>query len=144
MKKHINLNVDCFADASDEEKEIFVMILCTLAGIDGKISPDETSLIESLAAAIKIEIKLRFFSTPQSLCIKYANKISQRRLKLELIKYMLILAYTDKDFSDQEGNFICKISETLNIEPEKVGQISSWIIDRVIWLEQEPVIFEEN
>ena len=53
------------------------------------------------------------------------------------------IAYTDNNFSDSEGHFICSIGDALQIEAQKIGEISSWIIDHIIWLEQEALIFEE-
>ena len=39
---------------------------------------------------------------------------------------------------------IGKIGLAMGIELEKIEQISNWIIDHVIWLEQAKIIFEEN
>ena len=134
----------CLYDASMEEKEIFLTILCTMANMDSKAIDEEKIFIEDLASELNIEITPRFYSLPPSLCAKYAQKIKSRRLALELIKYMFILSYADKNFSDSEGTLVRSVSEALNIEADKVGSISSWVIDHIIWLEQEAVIFEEN
>lgn len=137
MKKQNNI---CNATAS--EKEIFLMTLCALANIDSKLHKAEIEYIEQIATDIKAELKPVYFTVTASLCLENINIIQHRHVALELIKYMLTLAYTDSSFSDSEGQFICDIADALNIEPEKVGQISSWVIDRIIWLEQEALIFE--
>ena len=129
-------NRSYFLNAGEEEKSIFLSTLCTLANADGKIKDSEVRFIESLAAEMQTEVLPQFFKYSAELCI--------RRLALELIKDMLSLAYTDDEFSDSEGQFICSIGDALNIEPQKIGQISSWVIDRIIWLEQEALIFEET
>lgn len=126
------------------KKSIFLSTLCTLANADGKIKDSEVRFIESLAAEMQTEVLPQFFKYSAELCIRNAAKIRSRRLALELIKDMLSLAYTDDEFSDSEGQFICSIGDALNIEPQKIGQISSWVIDRIIWLEQEALIFEET
>lgn len=132
-----------FTHATAEEKEVFLTVLCTLANLDGEITPEEIKYIEAIAQKMEIELKPRFFNVPPEQCLRYAGVINTRRLALELIKYMLALAYTDKNFADSEGVFIGKMSAALHVEPEKVSEISSWVIDRIIWLEQAVVIFED-
>lgn len=127
-------NRSYFLNAGEEEKSIFLSTLCTLANADGKIKDSEVRFIESLAAEMQTEVLPQFFKYSAELCIRNAAKIRSRRLALELIKDMLSLAYTDDEFSDSEGQFICSIGDALNIEPQKIGQISSWVIDRIIWL----------
>lgn len=130
--------------AGKDERTAFITILCMLSAVDGKIRPEEIEYIEDLAADMQIEILPTFFEYPQELCVCKAARIKNRRLALELLKNMFALAYTDNTFSDEEGQFICTISEALKIEPQKVSEISSWIIDRIIWLEQAALIFEET
>ncbi len=131
-----------FNSATPEEKEVFLSTLCTLAQIDSKIKPEEMSFIETIANEMKVPLKSHFFRYSQEVCIKKAEQINNRRLGLELIKDLLAIAYTDDNFSDSEGHFICKIGDALKIEAQKIGEISSWLIDHIIWLEQEQLIFE--
>ncbi len=144
MSDYLTQNKDYIFRASDDEKVAFITILCTLANTDGKIKPEEVHFIEELAENMEVEILPQFFKYTEELCIENAVKIKTRRLALELIKNMFALAYTDNDFSDSEGHFICAVGEALGVEPQKIGEISSWIIDRIIWLEQGALIFEEN
>lgn len=143
MKGPYKLSHDYLKEAEIEEKNIFITVLCSLASADGKIKPEEMQYIDDLAQSAGIEIKPVFFSCPTEKSIQLAAQIQNRHLALVLLKHMFILAYTDNEFSDSEGNFICKISQALTIEPEKVQEISSWVIDRIIWLEQAEQIFEE-
>ena len=46
--------------------------------------------------------------------------------------------------SDEETLFIGKVGIALGIEMEKIEQISNWVIDHIIWLEQAKIIFEEK
>ncbi len=137
-------NNEYLQQARQEEKEVFLSTLCTLAQIDGKIKPEEMRFIETLSQEMRQELEPQFFTYTPELCINKVSNITERRLSLELIKDMLIIAYTDNDFSDSEGHFICSIGDSLGIEPQKIGEISSWIIDHIIWLEQEALIFEET
>lgn len=143
MSEHKTIN-NHLQIASPEEKEIFLSTLCTLAQIDGKIKPEEMDFIESLGKTMHLELKPQFFTYSPKNCLSKIGCIKDRRLSLELIKDMLTIAYTDNDFSDSEGHFICDVGDALKIEPQKIGEISSWIIDHIIWLEQEALIFEET
>lgn len=60
---------------------------------------------------MQTEVLPQFFKYSAELCIRNAAKIRSRRLALELIKDMLSLAYTDDEFSDSEGQFICSIGD---------------------------------
>ncbi len=144
MNSYMSIGQNYIKKATKEEKDIFLSILCTLSAIDGHSSDSEIEFIEDIAKDIGVELKPTYFSIDENFCINKASFISNRRLALEIVKYMLALSYTDNSFSDKEGNFICKITEALNIEPQKVSEISSWIIDRIVWLEQAYLIFEEN
>ncbi len=143
MKELQDHSHDYLKEAADEEKNIFFTILCALASADGKIKPEEMQYIDDLAQQSNTEIKPFFFNCPTETCLKKVAQIQDRHLALVLLKHIFILAYTDNNFSDSEGNFICQISQAMNIEPEKVQEISSWVIDRIIWLEQAEQIFEE-
>lgn len=143
MKELNSLQNNYLKEADDEEKNFYITALCKLASSDGKIKPEELQYIEELANNAGIEIRPCFFNCPDKTCFEEARQFTNRKLALALLKHMFILAYTDNIFSDSEGLFICQISNALNIEPEKVQEISSWVIDRIIWLEQAEKIFEE-
>ena len=144
MNSYMSVGQNYIKNISKEEKDIFLSILCTLSSIDGKSSESEIEFIEGIANDIKYKLKPSHFCLDENFCAHKASYITDRRLSLEITKYMLALAYTDSSFSDKEGHFICKITEALRLEPQKVSEISSWIIDRIVWLEQAYLIFEEN
>jgi hypothetical protein len=54
-----------------------------------------------------------------------------------------MLGHADNDLSDEETLFIGHAGLTMGVELEKIEQISNWVIDRIIWLEQGKIIFEE-
>ena len=144
MSASFALKSRCLQDATAKEKSFFLATLCTMARIDGNLKKSEQRYIEERAAITKTELAPKIYGCSATDCCRLAAKIKNRRLALELIKYLFILAYTDNEFTDTEGRFICDIGEALHLEPQKISQISSWIIDRIIWLEQEALIFEET
>ena len=69
--------------------------------------------------------------------------IDNRKAALELIKEMCILAHADNELSESETLLIGRVGQAMGIELEKIQQISQWVIDRIIWMEEAKIIFEE-
>ena len=145
MSEFQNILPSYLDKATPEEKKIFFQVLVCLSGIDGKTDDEEIEYITTAARAQNI-------TDFQEICdfkdnkevIENAKIIKNRSLALELIREMCMLAHVDNILSDEETLFIGKIGLALGIEIEKVEQISNWIIDRIIWLEQAKIIFEED
>ncbi|MDO4162443.1 MAG: hypothetical protein Q4D80_05530, partial [Pseudomonadota bacterium] len=76
--------------------------------------------------------------------LEHVSKIKNRHLALELIREMCMLSHIDNVLSDNETLIIGKIGLAMNIELQRIEQISNWIIDHIIWLEQAKIIFEEK
>ena len=56
---------------------------------------------------------------------------------------MCILAHADNELSESETLLIGRVGQAMGIELEKIQQISQWVIDRIIWMEEAKIIFEE-
>ena len=69
--------------------------------------------------------------------------IKDRPKALELVKEMCMLANSDSDLSENEIRLIGKVGTAMGVELEKIQEISQWVIDRIIWLEQGKIIFEK-
>jgi len=136
-------NFECL---SDEQKLIFLRTLIFLAKADDSFDDNELDFIETIADEYGLD-KSRIHEyvskdTEESL-LADLKKISPRRVALELIKEMCFLAHSDDVLSDRETLFIGKSGQAMGIELEKIEQISNWVIDRIIWLEQAKLIFED-
>ena len=117
-----------------------------LAGADGHLDEDELAFIRSMARIYGISDKrvdeiLKIDSDEE--VVNAVKVIDNRRAALELIKEMCVLAHADDELSDQEALLIGRVGQAMGVELEKIEQISNWIIDRIIWLEQAKIIFEE-
>lgn len=131
---------------SEEEKIIFLQALTYLARCDGDFENDEKSFIKDLAIIFgiskdKADIVLQKLSD-EELLQKVAH-IKNRQAALQLIKECCLLANSDGDLSEGEVVFIGKMGQAMGIELEKVEQISQWVVDRIIWLEEGKIIFEQ-
>ena len=99
-------------------------------------------ILPSYLDEAKPEEKQAFFEA--LLALADVAKIKNRHLALELIREMCMLSHVDNVLSDNETLIIGKIGLAMNVELEKIEQISNWIIDHIIWLEQAKIIFEEK
>ena len=129
---------------SQEHKVIFLNTLFFLANIDGSRDEEEIKRITDLAKTYKIEQSEQIFKeTTQEQILIDLKKLNNRRVCLELIKEMCLLGHSDSDLTDEETLFIGHAGIAMGIELEKIEQISNWIIDKIIWLEQGKIIFED-
>ena len=132
-------------DASPEEKEVFFQVLIHLSATDGYTDDLEVDFIKEAAETQGIKnIDELFAVIDEKEILEKVKIIKNRHLALELIKEMCMLSHVDNLLSDEETLFIGKVGIALGVEMEKIEQISNWIIDRIIWLEQAKYIFEEK
>lgn len=131
--------------ASIEEKIIFFKALLHLADVDGFTDENELAFIRDAAQTQGVSdlTSLKDYADEQKI-LQDVKLIKNRHLALELIREMCTLSHVDNVLSDEETLFIGKVGIALGIEVEKIEQISNWVIDRIIWLEQAKLIFEES
>ncbi len=131
--------------ASPEEKAVFFQVLLHLADSDGFTDKNEITFIKEAAQTQGITDldALKGFEDEEKL-LKKVKIIKNRHLAMELIREMCMLSHVDNILSDEETLFIGKVGIALDIEMEKIEQISNWVIDHIFWLEQAKVIFEER
>ena len=129
--------------AKPEEKQAFFEALLALASADGGCDSDELEFITEAAVSHGIEnISQILEGQDLEKVLADVAKIKNRHLALELIREMCMLSHVDNVLSDNETLIIGKIGLAMNVELEKIEQISNWIIDHIIWLEQAKIIFE--
>ena len=133
-------------EMSIDERKSFLKILAHLAASDGNFDEKEKQFIKDLSTIFSINKKdvssILEPSTDDEI-IQEASNIKNRQAALQLIKEACLLANSDGDLSEQEVVFIGKIGQAMNVELEKIEQISQWVIDRIIWLEEGKIIFEQ-
>lgn len=140
-----NIVPSYLGDAGPEEKEIFFQVLIHLSAADGHTDDSEVEFIKEAATTHGIKnIDELFAVTDEKEILDKVKVIKNRHLALELIKEMCMLSHVDNLLSDEETLFIGKVGIALGVEMEKIEQISNWVIDRIIWLEQAKYIFEEK
>lgn len=131
---------------NDEQRVAFMKALASLANADGKLDEEEKDFIKHVAVIYGVPEK----RVEEILQVKDENEVMEavkiidnRRAALELVKEMCVLAHADNELSDSETLLIGKVGQAMGIELDKIEQISQWVIDRVIWLEEAKLIFEE-
>lgn len=139
----INNIIPSYLDlATEEEKNIFFQTLFCLSAVDGKIDEEEIDFITQAAEGQGIENVEQLKTSDIHYVIDNVKKIKNRHLALELVREMCMLAHVDNVLSNEETLFIGEVGLAMGVEIEKIEQISNWIIDRIIWLEQAKMIFE--
>jgi len=137
---------DDFDFLTPEQKTVFIRALIHLAKTDGNFDDNEMEYITVLADMHGIPhsdiIKFKKEDTEEAV-LAAIKIVDNRRIALELIKELFMLAHTDNNLSDKETIFIGKCGVAMGIELEKIEQISNWVIDRIVWLEQAKIIFED-
>lgn len=140
-----NIVPSYLSSASPDEKEVFFQVLIHLSATDGHTDDSEIDFIREAAETQGIKnIDELFAVIDEKEILDKVKIIKNRHLALELIKEMCMLSHVDNLLSDEETLFIGKVGIALGVEMEKIEQISNWIIDRIIWLEQAKYIFEEK
>ena len=131
----------------DEDARLaYLMAFTRLACADGSFDENEKRFIKNLAHTYQIsEAKVSeiFETRSDDEIIENIKKIKSRRVALQLIKELCILAHADDVLTDEETLFIGRIGQALNVELDKIEQISNWVIDKIILAEEAKIIFEE-
>ena len=134
------------SDMTEEEKITFLKVLVAMSRSDNNFDDEEKAFIQDIAIAFgvkKDKTEEILAPTSDEELIKSVSKIKNRQIALNLIKEACLLANSDGDLSDHEIILIGKIGQAMGVELEKIEQISQWIIDRIVWLEQGKIIFEQ-
>lgn len=131
---------------SDAEKAIFLATIFRLAQADHNISRQEKEFIKALAQEFglpKDKIKEVIIEAPKMDILAEVAKIDKRPLALELIRELCLIANSDVEITDEEIDFISDVAVAMNVDLAKVAQINKLVLDRLVWLEQRKIVFEE-
>ena len=141
-----NIETTDSINLSEKERVIFLKSLVQLARADGLAADDEKKFIIELAKNLKIDAskaeEVKKTETNETI-INMASQITDRHIAMELIKEMCMLANSDGDLSDEEILLIGRIGTAMGLELEKIEQISQWVVDHIVWLEEGKIIFEK-
>jgi len=139
------LNKDIMKVMDDHQKTIFLKTLLFASKIDGEVDSGEVQYIKKMSVKYKVsDIKKIFEPISEGGLLMELKCLTRREWALELIKELFRLGHEDSDLGDEEVLFIGRVGRALNVEVEKIEQISNWVIDYLIWKEQGKIIFEEN
>ncbi len=143
---NVENNVSNLSEMTKEQKVVFLQALVCLARADGKFDENEKDFVQEVSIAYGVP-----FESFEEICsIKDADElvekvklITDRHHAMHLVKEMCVLANCDTAVSDEEVLLIGRVGTAMGLEPEKIQQISQWVLDRIIWLEEGKLIFEK-
>lgn len=134
------------SEMSEDDRVTFLKVLVRLAKADGSVDEGEKAFIVELGKAFGIPQsrveEIRLVASDDDI-VEEAKKIKNRRVAMELVKEMCMLANSDGDLSDRETLLIGRVGKAMGLELEKIEQIGQWVIDRIVWLEEGKIIFEK-
>lgn len=122
-----------------DEKILFLRLIIKIISEDGEIDKYERQFIRNLAKQYQIPAEYgEQINAPSSFddLITQAQNCLDRKKSLYLIKELLAVANTDNEFSEDEVDFVVRISEKLGIESEKVVELNQLVLDRLNWLKR--------
>lgn len=134
------------ATMTEDERVVFLKTLARLAMSDGEFDDEEKLFIREMALALGVpenryaDIKAK--ATDDEI-VEAVKLIKDRKKAMALIKEMCLLANSDGDLDDKEVLLIGRVGQSMGLELEKIEQISQWVIDRIVWLEEGKIIFEK-
>ena len=125
---------------NEDQKIVFLKTLLFSSQTDGKVDDTEVVFIKKMAQKYKVEnVKKIFENVNETSLLEELKILDSRRVALELIKQLFI-----KDLGVEEILFINHAADVLNVSPQKVEEISRFVVDSLILAEQSKIIFEEN
>ena len=131
----------------DEETRVaYLKAFVRLACADGYFDENEKRFVKNLAKTYEIsENRLGevLNCEDDDAIIEEVKKIKNRRIALELIKELCVLAHANDVLTDEETLFIGRVGQAMGVELDKIEQISNWVIDKIILAEEAKFIFEE-
>ena len=131
---------------TEEQKVAFLKAFVRLAKADGELDEVEKEFIISVGRLYGLNESHRaeiLTENTDEHIIEEVSKIKDRRAALELVKELCMLAHADDELTDDETLFIGRVGNAMGVSPEKIEQISKWVVDRIIWMEEAKIIFEE-
>ena len=134
-------------DLSEEEKIVFFKIFCKLIKSDGDVDVSEIQFLKAVAKRYGLDNKLVVEIIKKVSSVDYmkeAQKITNRKHALQLIKELCVLANVDENLHDAELDIIIEIAQVLNIEEEKVVQINRWVLNNFVLQKVGRTILEED
>lgn len=137
---------DAIMSMNDDAKVAYLKAFTRLASADGNFDDSEKAFIKDMAEHYVLPVERLeevFAANSDDEIIENVSQIKNRRAALELIKDLCFLAHADDELTDDETLFIGRIGQAMNVELEKIEQISNWVIDKIILTEEAKIIFEE-
>ena len=139
------INLDCIRMLNENQRLAFLCAFVKMANIDGDFDNRERQFILDIALDLGLDTHIiddLCENLDESKVVKLVSCIDDRIVALELIKILCLLSHTDGVISDSETLFIGDIAQSMNVELDKVEQISEWVLQYMLLKEQAKIVFE--
>lgn len=141
------MEVDYIQNLSYEEKLVFIKLFCKVVRADGVVDADEIDFLKQIAQRYGLENSVVIDIIKQTAFVNVAaeaQKITNRRHALNLIKELCVLANIDDDLHDAELDVIIDAARAMGVDDNKIILINRWVLDSLILAKTGRIIMEEN
>jgi len=138
---------DFIKELSEEEKVVFLKIFCRLIKSDGNVDASEIQFLKAVAARYGLDNNLVVEIIKKVSSVNYiaeAQKITNRKHALQLIKELCVLANIDELFDDAELDILIDVAQAMNVEEDKVVQINRWVLNNFVLQKVGKIILETD
>ncbi|WP_372632168.1 TerB family tellurite resistance protein [Cohnella sp.] len=110
-----------------EQREAFLELAHAVANADGFVSGGEKRYLQSVRSELGLEDRLRIVAPPRDLQ-EVLSEIRDRRVQHLFFLEILLLAYADGDYCDEEKQIVMDMKRTFDIPDETYEAFKAWAI----------------
>ncbi|OXS55561.1 hypothetical protein B1A99_22850 [Cohnella sp. CIP 111063] len=110
-----------------EQREAFLELAHAVANADGFVSGNEKRYLQSVCSELGLEDHLRIVPPSREL-EEVLSEIRDRRVQHLFFLEILLLAYADGDYSDEEKQIVMDMKRAFDIPDETYEAFKSWAI----------------
>ena len=128
---------------TSDEKIAFLAALNFASKLNG-VTTYEQDFIRNLAEVFKIsdeELAKAEEILSKEQVMAAVSVFTDRHHKLELVKELFLLGYSDGNLSDEELMFLASVGNKLGLDDDIMEDISRWVIAGIEWQEEGERIF---
>lgn len=128
---------------TSDEKIAFLAALNFASKLNG-VTTYEQDFIRNLAEVFKIsdeELAKAEEILSKEQVMAAVSVFTDRHHKLELVKELFFLGYSDGNLSDEELMFLASVGNKLGLDDDIMEDISRWVIAGIEWQEEGERIF---
>jgi len=125
LEKIAEINLNILSSKDTYAKELYFVLLASVAEIDGEINNEERIFLSALIKGSKLNCNVskiidKSITAEKELIIDFFNCFGKDKLKYNFILNSLMMARIDDKINDKEASIIAELAEILEITKEEI------------------------